>query len=134
MGLYRFSPVVPVPQATYGDGEPTDTSAAFYKALTDAAEAAEAADGAAAAPLAGLSTAVFGLGNRQYEHFNSAGKGVNRALKALGAKIILPIGARSLACALARPRPLFPSAPATRSQPLSAAILTIRPIPHAGVS
>ena len=104
-------------QATYGDGEPTDTSAAFYKALTDAADAAESADGAA--PLASMSAGVFGLGNRQYEHFNSAGKGVNKALKALGAKIILPIGAPR-----ARASPPTPSAAASSSE------LLTRPAPN----
>lgn len=78
--------MVLVLQATYGDGEPTDTSAAFYHAITTAVETSDGTT------LSGLSAAVFGLGNRQYEHFNSAGKGVHKALKELGAKMMLPVG------------------------------------------
>lgn len=49
--------------ATYGEGEPTDNATAFYKWL-------QSAD----ANLNSLSFSVFGLGNKQYEHFNRMGK------------------------------------------------------------
>jgi NADPH-ferrihemoprotein reductase len=55
--------------ATYGEGEPTDNAAKFVKWLT-----AEAGDGDGDWPA--LSFAVFGLGNKQYEHYNSVGKKV----------------------------------------------------------
>ncbi len=78
-------------QATYGDGEPTDSAAAFHKWATDAAAAA-AGHPPGAGPLAGLTTGVFGLGNRQYEHFNSAAKALDAALPALGSTRLVPIG------------------------------------------
>ena len=45
--------------------------------------------------LQGLSFAVFGLGNKQYEHFAAVGKRVNKALVSLGATAVCRRGALS---------------------------------------
>ena len=42
--------------------------------------------------LQGLTFAVFGLGNKQYEHFNAVGKKMFKCLKDLGAQPLLPRG------------------------------------------
>ena len=42
--------------------------------------------------LQGVSFGVFGLGNRQYEHFCAMGKKVSKAMQALGAAEVVPRG------------------------------------------
>ena len=54
--------------ATYGEGEPTDNAANFAAWLKNKDK--EIDDNY----LAPLKFAVFGLGNRQYEHYNAQGK------------------------------------------------------------
>lgn len=72
--------------ATYGEGEPTDNAAQFYKWLKNENQEI------ASAFLERFSFCVFGLGNRQYEHFNKMGKSVNSLLEKIGANRIFDLG------------------------------------------
>lgn len=72
--------------ATYGEGEPTDNAIAFTKWMKNT-EGTLSAD-----CLNKLKFCVFGLGNKQYEHYNLMGKVTNTSLSALGAKVIFDYG------------------------------------------
>ncbi|XP_029637530.1 NADPH--cytochrome P450 reductase [Octopus sinensis] len=67
--------------ATYGEGDPTDNAQEFFNLLQqDEIE------------LNGLRYAVFGLGNKTYEHYNAMGIFVDKRLEELGATRIFELG------------------------------------------
>jgi NADPH-ferrihemoprotein reductase len=72
--------------ATYGEGEPTDNAAKFVKWAKNEDESADASF------LANCEYTVFGLGNRQYEHYNRMGKLTNELLEKLGARRFFEYG------------------------------------------
>jgi NADPH-ferrihemoprotein reductase len=78
--------------ATYGEGEPTDNSTALVQACKQRMEEGKEEEKTEALPLQGLEFCVFGLGNRQYEHYNAMGKFFDEAFEKLGGTRILPIG------------------------------------------
>jgi len=67
--------------ATYGEGDPTDNAQEFFDWLKDGG-----------ADLKGLNYAVFGLGNKTYEHYNAMGIYVDKRLEELGGKRIHDLG------------------------------------------
>ncbi|XP_022102084.1 NADPH--cytochrome P450 reductase-like isoform X3 [Acanthaster planci] len=67
--------------ATYGEGDPTDNAQEFYDWLQEGSVG-----------LAGLRYAVFGLGNKTYEHYNAMGIYVDKRLDELGAERIYDLG------------------------------------------
>lgn len=72
--------------ATYGEGEPTDNAQGFYNFLKDKEESGDEFD------LSGLKFAVFGLGNKTYDHFNAMGKFVDKMLDKLGGNRVVELG------------------------------------------
>ncbi|KAL6728710.1 hypothetical protein Aduo_010453 [Ancylostoma duodenale] len=67
--------------ATYGEGDPTDNAQQLYEYIntTDT-------------DFKGVKYAVFGLGNKTYEHFNAVGKLFDKRLEELGAERAFPLG------------------------------------------
>lgn len=87
--------------ATYGEGEAPDNATLFCEALCEKAatklldaddETNVLEDSDSALLLQDLEFCVFGLGNRQYDHYNSMGKFFDRVLTRLGAQRIMPLG------------------------------------------
>ena len=72
--------------ATYGEGEPTDNAAAFAKWLHNEDKSVDSEY------LSSIRFCVFGLGNRQYEHYNRMGKLTDSGLEALGARRVVALG------------------------------------------
>lgn len=72
--------------ATYGEGEPTDNAAKFFKWLKNDDRELENSF------LSKVEFTVFGLGNRQYEHFNRMGKLTDKFLETLGGKRVFNYG------------------------------------------
>jgi NADPH-ferrihemoprotein reductase len=77
--------------ATYGEGEAPDNANSFVQAVKEKAitevliqEDVGSKLTEPEACLGGLEYCVFGLGNRQYDHFNAMGKFFDRALERLG--------------------------------------------------
>lgn len=70
--------------ATFGEGEPTDNAANFYEWIMSK----DLEEGI----MEKVEYAVFGLGNRQYEHFCVIGKRVSKRMRELGATEIVEHG------------------------------------------
>lgn len=66
--------------ATYGEGDPTDNAHDLNEWLQQDHD------------LSGLNFAVFGLGNKTYEHFNAVGKHFDKRLAELNANRLVPLG------------------------------------------
>lgn len=67
--------------ATYGEGDPTDNAMEFFEWLQNGD-----------ADLSGLNYAVFGLGNKTYEHYNEVAIYVDKRLEELGATRVYDLG------------------------------------------
>ncbi|XP_073943950.1 cytochrome P450 reductase isoform X1 [Choristoneura fumiferana] len=67
--------------ATYGEGDPTDNAMEFYEWLKNGDP-----------DLTGLNYAVFGLGNKTYEHYNAVAIYLDKKLEELGATRVYEVG------------------------------------------
>ena len=70
--------------ATYGEGEPTDSAKRVYQWLFDAERGEQ--------ELRGLKYTVFGLGDRQYQHYCRAGVDLDERLAKLGGERVYGLG------------------------------------------
>jgi len=71
--------------STYGEGEPSDNAADFVAAMKE-----KMSEGSSSC-LSGLDYAVFGLGNKQYDHFNAMGKFFDKSLGEVGGNRIVEV-------------------------------------------
>ncbi len=87
--------------STYGEGEPTDNAVAFARFLKQGEGKDDDSDNDGEEKkgeeeintcFAGLEFSVFGLGNKQYEHYNAMGKLIDTHLERLGGNRIVPLG------------------------------------------
>lgn len=99
--------------ATYGEGEPTDNAQPFVEVMkgksgisniykidgsssspeeNDASDAEGKSSPRDAQFLRDLDYAVFGLGNKQYEHYNNMSRFTDAALEGCGARRVVPLG------------------------------------------
>lgn len=67
--------------ATYGEGDPTDNAQQFYEYISSNE-----------IDLNGVRFAVFGLGNKTYEHYNEMGKFFDRRMEELNAVRVFELG------------------------------------------
>lgn len=67
--------------ATYGEGDPTDNAQELFDYIQQGQ-----------CDLNGLNFAVFGLGNKTYEHYNEIGKYFDKRLEELNGKRLMPLG------------------------------------------
>lgn len=67
--------------ATYGEGDPTDNAVEFYEWIQNSDP-----------DMSGLNYAVFGLGNKTYEHYNKVAIYVDKRLEELGANRVFELG------------------------------------------
>ena len=69
--------------ATYGEGEPTDNAVQFYKWIKNEDDTN---------PTLTNKYAVFGLGNKQYEHYNRMGKLTDKFMEKMGSTRVFEYG------------------------------------------
>lgn len=69
--------------ATYGEGDPTDNARSCFDWLQDEGKEGD---------LDGMTYAVFGLGNTQYEHYNSVGTFFDSQCGKLGGQRVVELG------------------------------------------
>lgn len=85
--------------ATYGEGEAPDNATMFVNAMAEKGgteilfESKSSPDlTAPESCLVGLDYGVFGLGNKQYDHYNAMGKFFDHAIGRLGGNRVVPLG------------------------------------------
>jgi NADPH-ferrihemoprotein reductase len=72
--------------ATYGEGDPTDNAVDFMKFLNNTDGQIQRSE------FASVKFTVFGLGNKQYEHYNAIGRRINSLMEQYGAQRVYPYG------------------------------------------